>query len=397
MRKCFFIVFIISISIKIDYLFAQQSIVTKFKLAKQLILPVEGYDPFDYMISYNDNKLYATIKPSFEIKKEQRISFFCIDNKRCLEIKIKLHNDDWLINFTVNNDDLYILGQYYVYHFGGILNYKPKLIKKFQIDDMYKSIYYFNRKICLLKSCFSCFEQNTKAYIIDLKKNTVSSHIFESPIGFPLTYFQPRRIISFFKNSILVSDITKYQVRIYDTKFQLISEFRRPSIDWDKDSNVNFNKKLTQLKTLKDLLKYGVYFTEATDKYYTIVNVDFLDDTTILVCYSTSLKSKDISFEFYFDIWKKNDKGLWYLTEKDLQDSKQKPESKFNYDDLSSFYGQYFIFEKTIITVNDLPFYINNLDLKNITFSEIYQKKNNYYKKNDIKTSFFIYELKGIE
>lgn len=395
MNKVFLIKILIIMLLNSNYLLTNESIVTHFNLTKQLILQKGGVDPFDYLIYFGNNKLYVTIKPPFVVKKGDDIIFHCIDDKREIEMKIKLPYEDWLVHFTVYNNSLFILGQYYVYHFENVFSKgKPILKHKYETDDMYEYIYFYNNRLVLAKSCFSCSQQHTKVFIIDLSLNKNFKHIFENPIGFPLTTFKPRKIISFYKNTFLVSDITQYKIKIFDGNFNLIQELIRSSSEWDKDSNKKFNNNLIKIKNFKDLQKYMNYFSQAESKYYTIVNADFINDKTILVCYSTSLKNPNGEFEYYYDIWKKDENGKWILFEKDLRNSKQNQNSKFNYNDLNGFWGQYFLFENRIIIASDLPFYINDLDLKNITFNDIYQKKIEYYKKNDIKVSYFIYEYK---
>jgi hypothetical protein len=261
---------------------------------------------------------------------------------------------------------------------------------------MYSDIYFYNDKIITTKSCLSCEDAGVKALVYDLKTSTTKEHSFEKPIGFPLTYFQPKRNINFYKGYFLISDITKYRIRVYDLSFNQVSELSRSSIDWDKDSNQIFNKALENIKTIKDVRAKNDYIRTINDRYYVINLVDFLNENTIMVCWSTSLNimnnGNGDKFDYY-DIWQLNSQKKWELKEKNIEDSKNNPNDKFNFNNFNYLFSQYYVKEDKIIIPNFFPFDLRTLDLKNLTYKELYQKQSDYYKTNEIKSSFFIYKF----
>lgn len=373
------------------------NIFSHLKLENQYIAEKDGIEPFDYLVDFNDKNLYLIKKPTNSLHKDDKIILYQISEKGHKKFYFLMPEDDWLVNFTVNKDKLYILGQYYIYIFNDIFNAKPLFQQKIKMNEMYSNIFFFNDKIITTTSCFTCQEQGVKAFIFDLKTNNYKEHLFETPIGFPLTYIQPKRNINFYKGYFLISDITKYRIRIYDLNFKQISEISRNSDEWDKDSNRVFNKELSNFKTLKDIRAKNDYIMTNNYKYYIINLVDFLNDNTILVCWSTSLNkfnNEKGDYKYYYDIWQISSQKKWELKEKNIEDSQSRPLDKFSFNNFNNLFNQYSVKEEKIIIPNFFPFDLRTLDLKNLTFKELYQKKSDYYKTNDIKSSFFIYSYK---
>jgi hypothetical protein len=373
-----------------------ENIFSFLKLENQYIAEKDGIEPFDYMINFNEKSLYLIRKPTTSLHKGDKIVLYQISEKGHKKIYFIFPEDDWLVNFTIYKDKLFILGQYYIYLYNDIFGGNQIFNRKLKLSEMYSDIYFYNDKIITTKSCLSCEDAGVKALVYDLKTSTTKEHSFEKPIGFPLTYFQPKRNINFYKGYFLISDITKYRIRVYDLSFNQVSELSRSSIDWDKDSNQIFNKALENIKTIKDVRAKNDYIRTINDRYYVINLVDFLNENTIMVCWSTSLNimnnGNGDKFDYY-DIWQLNSQKKWELKEKNIEDSKNNPNDKFNFDNFNYLFSQYYVKEDKIIIPNFFPFDLRTLDLKNLTYKELYQKQSDYYKTNEIKSSFFIYKF----
>ncbi|HOV92389.1 MAG TPA: hypothetical protein PLC04_04835 [Candidatus Kapabacteria bacterium] len=380
----------------ISFAEANENIMSYLQLENQFIADKEGVEPGDYLISYNENTLFLIEKPISSLKKGDKVIIYQISQEGHKHKEVTMQADDWLNNFTCYNNKLFLLGQYYIYVYKNLFTGNPIFEYKIKIPESFSRIYIYDKKIILTKSCISCEDNGTKAFIYDLTKNQGYTHIFDNPVGFALTYMTPKRNINFYKGNIIISDITNYRIRIYDLDFKLVSEFSRPTSDWDKGSNQVFNEEIKNIKTPNMLNSKRKFITENSYKHNVVHLVDFLNDSTIMVCWtSNSSQTNQNEIRTFYDVWRKNkNSNNWYLIYKNLTDISPKPQDKFNFDYFYQLFWQYFVLNDKVIVSSYFPIDLRKLDLKNLTFQEFNKMQGDYYKNNDIKCSFFIYKFK---
>lgn len=387
------------ISLVINYIsFAEpdNNIMSYLQLGNQFITEKEGVEPSDYLISYYENTLFLIETPISSLKKGNNVIIYQISREGHNHSEVTMQADDWLKNFTCYNNKLFLLGQYYIYVYKNLSSGNPIFEYKIKIPQAFSQIYIYDKKIILTRSCISCEDNGTKAFIYDLTKNQGYTHIFDNPVGFALTYMQPKRNINFYKGNIIISDITNYRIRIYDLDFKLVSEFSRPTSDWDKGFNQSFNEEIKDIKTPNELNSKRKFITESSYKHYVVHLTDFLNDSTIMVCWtSNSSETNQNEIKIYYDIWRKNkNSNNWYLIYKNLTRISPKLQDKFNFEYFNQLFYQYYVLNNNIIVPSLFPIDLRKLDLKNLTFQEFYKVQEDYYNNNDIKCSFFIYKFK---
>jgi hypothetical protein len=155
-------------------------------------------------------------------------------------------------------------------------------------------------------------------------------------------------------------------------------------------------KEIKNIKTPNELNSKRKFITENSYKHNVVHLVDFLNDSTIMVCWtSNSPETNQNEIKTYYDIWRKNkNSNNWYLIYKNLTKIPPKPQDKFNFDYFYQLFWQYFVLNDKVIVSSYFPIDLRKLDLSNLTFQEFHKVQGEYYKNNDIKCSFFIYKFK---
>ena len=296
---------------------------------------------------------------------------------------------------------LYVLTQYHIYTYN--IKYCQGFPFKMQpdefqpIDDItlgslnYHDIKVEGAKIVLLESCYSCTNPGIRTAVFNIGGNQIQSHEFNTPKGFQLEHYAPNKRFDFRNGMYITSSILDYNIALYNNNFDTIAVLHRdvealqknkekesmfdsrPYEDWAKENK--FSPKIMQTSRME--------FTE------------FLDDTTIFVCYSNWTKGFSDS-TYIYDIWRCNSlNNSWTLYKKDLTNIST------NLDDLmlpeylsGGLLNSYHTSNGKIIKVNSVPFDLSKTDFSKMSYKEFYNKCKEYYEKNELLFSVFIYTLK---
>jgi|GEM_PF-2047923 len=374
----------------------ENSIFTKMSFKEQLLAPKIGIEPFDYYISYANNKLYLIEKPISSIKSDTPIKLYECAPDTNIIYDLIIPDNDWIINFTTYENYIFILGQYNIYIYKimqtGIVEYKEKIyIDKY---GSFSNIYLYDNHIVLSNSCIVCTNPGYSFLIYDMGTKEFKHKQLDNPIGYPLTYYQPKRNINYYKGKFLITDITNYKITIFDSSFSNTEIIARNSEDWDNGANNEFNQILSGIITPKELKSNLEYLNVNFMNYFQLLNADFVNDKTILVCWRYNIKDTNNVFSktlFHYDVWEKEKDGKWVIIVKELKDNQYKPEDKFDINKYLKLYNQYFLFDGKIIIPSLLP--PLSLLKSNINMSGIQKEMDTYYMDNDIHSTFFIYNF----
>ncbi len=151
-------------------------------------------------------------------------------------------------------------------------------------------------------------------YYFKINLNDVFDNKFHSidyPAGFYWTVAGPRNIIDFSKSYYLVTDITKYEIRFFDTNDSLIETITRNPDFWRACTYKN-----EKFKDKHPMEIFNYIKDDSTTKSV-IHRVNFMDENRILICYSNEKDYSDNIFDYFYDVWERNN-NKWELKQSDL-------------------------------------------------------------------------------
>lgn len=130
--------------------------------------------------------------------------------------------------------------------------------------------------------------------------------------GYPLLLFQPRRIATILPTAVVIADIDRYRLRLYDDEMRLESEAELSIAGWgDHGADIRRtvrNSRNSPVKSLIDSLRRIAYGT------WSIRRVDALNDTLLLVTMQTPFRVKtgvmEGKPELRYDVWVKRKRSL---------------------------------------------------------------------------------------
>ena len=220
----------------------------------------------------------------------------------------QLPSNEWILSFETNDSLLLLLcqGSFLIYKFA---NEKIIFEGRHELINKAHSTYLHNNRLYFYNRFYGNVYDNTKPEIIIFNlslKKFENSLDFEIPRGSALLFLQPRRTFSIYKDRIILSDLTTYNIRIYNFKKELLGTLQRKPDLWNNDSLVCY-----EMDRQNNLDKFRANIGKY--EFLSSINlVDFLNDSTILVCWNGITHNK-----FYYDIWKLKS-GNWKLSKKDL-------------------------------------------------------------------------------
>jgi hypothetical protein len=383
---------ILFIFIAVDILFSQNingnNILFKVNVKKQYILDDDKQSNKNQIfICYND-----TI---YELKRDKRyyiptddiiINKIYQGNKE--NISFNLPYPEAIYDFSFYNNQLFVLTNTNI-HILSIKGQKAIVVKSIPTDNNYSKIKNYQNKIILLESCFSCSNSGIRSAIIDTNGNIISSYEFKVPIGFQLLYHHPTKILDYYHGKFLLSDIVDYKIKIFNENYNQISEIRRDI--YNQDTNI----------VLIDTTAYK-YWSKSKKLEDSLSNISrirlaqFYDDTTIFVTYSDMTKDSLVD-QYMHDIWRfDSESKQWILFAKNLSNRRN-----LNPNDIvlnqfltNGFFYGYTISDNKIISLQKLPFYIDDIAQQSITNEEYWRLIKEYYAANGEIQSIILYELK---
>lgn len=146
----------------------------------------------------------------------------------------------------------------------------------------------------------------------DLKtEREIGETVLPEPAGSAFMYIQPRNILDRTAQTIAISDVTSYSIRVYNADLSECETLIRQPDTWVQSAEVSVSKKTPQrsFPKLDSLRRASSLMTRVT----------LINDTTLLALWSTP-KSKGGNqevVEFYADIWTKKN-GKWTINKRDM-------------------------------------------------------------------------------
>lgn len=255
---------------------------------------------------------------------------------------------------------------------------------------------------------FSSFAKNTNDTQLvstaimkyDLKNNKCLKFklVYPEPKGVGFLNFAPRNNMDCNGKYCIISDITEYNLYLYDTDWNLIAKINPNHKEWVTDANLPNRKTVASLYkgNVKDLLALMNPFTYTTSLIH---NIYFKNDSTFLVSWSapsgdTNMSNRYIFFFDEFKITNKNIKLVNTFIEKKLDKNStlKVVEAEAN---IFKMPREYFLKNNYLMYVSgDVPLDIFSNEIKQISVKEYYKKLDDYYTNNGIKNSILIYRFK---
>ena len=393
-----------------ENLVSQTLVNNLFDLKRQIILEDLSKEPLSdsraiatgywKKIQYYNNDLYIMnldkIENDKKIGRHFKLYIFSKNKNKILKvptIKRNIIQDDYYNCFAVSEKYLCILAQFYVYIYS-IENDNVNFIRKISLDYYHHLIKLEGDKIIIMMSNIVSetikVGNHTNILIYDIVKDkTISKGSLPNPNGIEQSFFMPSNFITYQNGIFAVSDVTKYQIHLYDTKLNLLETLSRTPNIWKdikyckecQETMKTLNLKSFEVhETIKKLNKINMLFS-------TVRRVNFINDTTLFVCIENMAKDYFDS-DWYYDVWKKRN-GKWQLENTELKVKNNLNTTILKFD---CFSASYIISDGKLLTTGAIPFLIKNEEYKN--HSAVKERIDNYFIDNPLKYSVFVYEIK---
>lgn len=365
-------------------LFAQKSLQNFFHPVKQYVLPNElGGSVSDNIYKYYDGKCFVS-GPASEIYKDGYFYLTSISEKETKKYKLWIPQTDWFFSFTVNGSYIALLAQNNIFIYD---TKKGEYLRSIDVDLSYNKIDLYNGKIFLSSSCYTCMTPGVLLAVYDFKTGKLlSSKEIRTFPGYQLLSFAPREVVDVCGGKFVVSDITRYNVRILDENFKLRQTLSNPDCKWN---NENLEKTLSKYNTrdMEKMFSHPEVTDKWTDEHNLIVRTEFYNNNTILVLRNSYSSTR----EFCFDIWKFS-RGKWYLHAKDLQQNDSKKSNKVTWNNLDVYPYSYSLNRNCMIIPSSTPFYIKKYIDNKKTYSEFSKDLDKYYNNHKLGGSIYLFK-----
>lgn len=183
-------------------------------------------------------------------------------------------------------------------------------------------------------------EMNLYYYKVNLNDNISEFYSLDLPKGFYWTIFQPRNVLDFTHGKFLYTHITDYKIYINNFRQGTIDTIIREVPNWQ--SNTYSNDKFNGMHPAK----IAEYLQKDTTINYLIHRANFLNDSTLLICYSgkNDNANKGQLYTFKYDLWRYN--GTKWLFQNEFNDN-----FVLNSNTQISIYQNYKIFNNEIYSL----------------------------------------------
>lgn len=357
------------------------------------------------LISNTSVGVLATMNKTYEIDDEDCLVVADLLKGELLHFIL---DDDFeeLSFFSFDNDKLYIADTYKVYVFK-VKNRSGNKIEFQSINDYKYSFVLPSENMKQIgRTLFIPYSYPYKKYydnpmfFCTLDSDDKRTRETDLPLskGFFLNYFLPRNTITASESFIASCDNTEYNIYLYDKKGTLLDTLKgdfagksfmtseeieqfEQSVDYLAQPNLT-------MTSVQEKLLFG--------KIHILKNINFIDDNTILVCYTVPKNSTTEAFEsmfdynFNYDIWQ-NINGKWQVLPENKALINFDPEAEGKVSQNRIFIdASYSIGKKYLLTINSIPFILD----KEITYEELKKRKEEFYMDNNDNGCYFIYTLK---
>lgn len=369
---------------------------------------VEADEDIDWerecLISNTSIGVYSTLDRTYKI-----------DGENCLIVADLIKGDlyNFILNknfkelsfFTFDNNKLYIGNTYNIYifevksrngnkiEFKSIDNYRyPFVLSASGIKQLGHSLFipydYAYKKYYENPIFFCTLDSNNK--------KTKQIHLNLSK-GLFFNYFAPRNSISASNSYVASCDNTEYNIYIYDYNGIVLDTLKGEFAGKNymtKEEIEEFEKNIdyyAQPPQIIGIVNESLLFA----KINILRNIHFIDDNTLLVCYTSPLNTTTDPFEanfdnvFKYDIWQKID-GKWQVLPENKALSNYDPKQGGIVSKNRIFIGpKYSVASKYFITFSNIPFVLDN----EITYTEYEKRKDEFYMDNNDNGAYIIYTL----
>jgi hypothetical protein len=235
--------------------------------------------------------------------------------------------------------------------------------------------------------------------VFDLENKTHRIYDFPNPLGIEYMYFQPRKLIEFTKENVYVMDVLDYKIKIYNYDGKLVDSIYKPF----KDNKIiptpinDYSKEeLYRFGLVNTRVQVHTKIFEENEKNARIMKkIDFLNENTMLICYSEPVQGRNWP-TLVFDIWKYDNKSKkWVVAKEGLNMEPynlEEREGNFDIKRLSLSWQYNVCGNNTIVSQNRYSYDI--LKLKTYkTWKEFHGLSEDYLKKSEIPNTLFIYKF----
>ena len=294
-----------------------------------------------------------------------------------------------------SNDTLVTINWNYALKIYSKVDSKFILSDNVQLERPFKYIRSIdNKRIILFESGIYGSNRTLKSHthvgIITFLDDSVSVKCFDlpDPNSIQLSLFGPKKYIDCSNKFIVVSDIDNYVLKIYDYSSSLISTVCIDENINEKDVDISY-KNIT-IPNSKEPYNAKYYLDKLRPHYNkinTIRRVDFLNDSTILIC--KRIKISD-NYSFKFDIITIDDLGNINNKFLGFMDYIPNPDNKFIDENDLNIIADYKCLNNSLFYFQPIPISMYN----NLTFQEVFDKIQEYYiKSENILQSLIIRKL----
>ena len=366
-----------------------------FELIDSGFFPKKGISNSSYLKKIDNKKIIFLENEKKKFNEDEKINIFIYNNKNWKNFSVTLNNSDWIFDFDFKGNKLFILGQFNLYEYK-ITEKSIKFISSYDIED-----YHFlnlsilqNSKILLFSN--TIFDNNLQLAIWEKNKIT-KKYIEKDQLGIAYSLIQPKRNISTFKNKIIVADYINFRVRIFDDKLKKINEISIKPSNWKEDKS-KFES-ISKFNTYEEYQSNPSFLLKYLKHNSIIEFVNLINDSTLVVQYSVGNpnRSEDIIFakDNYCAIYKYKDKKFNLYKDKIIAFEFGVETIDKNF--FKSLYGRHIVEDDFILVPFEYPYLIKKEDLKTfkINRKEFDNKSNDFYKKNDLFGTFYLYKWKG--
>lgn len=235
-------------------------------------------------------------------------------------------------------------------------------------------------------------------YDLKNKKLLNFKMVYPEPKGFAFLNFAPRENIDCNGNFYIISDVTEYNLYLYDTDWNLTDKISPNHSTWIID------EKLPDARTVATACrKFGntatfdlvSSFLHTTSLTY---NVMFLNDETILVDWSVPYSENKKERKMFYDIFKIKDGKLLLLNTFEQGELNKNSEKTFGEANTYALQmpRDFYLFDNYLFFISQsTPFDIFSPEIQKLPLKDYYEKLDDYFIDNPTKSSVIIYKWKN--
>lgn len=374
-----------------------QNYIQKYFKIQQIILLDSNLEEDDLIFkSANDTLFYLGLK-----KDENNQKQYILGNNFEKEVYSLDLKDNNLSNY-LNNYKLHDFTKYYDTLIITISNYllffiengdKYELIKSIKLDNQLLKIDVSkNILIGYVSSPFHSLivNKNVNTYYYKLDLNSYKSEFIQlnNPEGLLFMLLQPRYLLNMYKNMIVQADAIGDSIIIGIYDYFLEKYIRRIAYKPDNWIPPDEKDRTTLLRNLnEDSLKFARKIIELIrpklQKFSTIIKIDFLNDTTLLIFRSSPRKNyrEHYDLDYFFDILVINsDKTTYYVNLQNQKIDYDKPLK--NYSGSWNIGNTYYLTGNNIVLLEPIPFIFDDKYFE-LSVNELKKKIVDYYSQFD--------------